>query len=191
MWLTISTERFQLEGFHRKILVFSFSIRLLEMVAYVRWSHVKVRLWLLQSLSSTVTFLSDARQPEVSFFSLLICLDATKFVWLSVFTLTETICPKVCSKSQLKCAKISLRIDVRCSKRSLLNYLLFKTSLEYKKAVTAYPTCQCFTWFCATIQPVNTLLHARHLWDTAFSQVFRWSLTLTIDGNFSIQPWEK
>ena len=78
-------------------------------------------------------------------FSLLICLDATKFVWLSVFTLTETICPKVCSKSQLKCAKISLRIDVRRSKRSLLNYLLFKTSLEYKKADTAYPTCQCFT----------------------------------------------
>ena len=81
---------------------------------------MKVRLWLLQSLSSTVTFLSDARQPEVSFFSLLKRLDATKFVWLSVFTLTETICPKVCSISQLKCAKISLRIDVRRSKRSLL-----------------------------------------------------------------------
>ena len=53
-------------------------------------------------------------------FSLLICLDATKFVWLRVLTLTETICPKVCSKSQLKCAKSSLRIDVRRSKRSLL-----------------------------------------------------------------------
>ena len=108
------------------------------MVAYVRWSHMKAR-------SSTVTFLSDTRQPEVSFFSLLIFLDATKFVWLRVLTLTETICPKVCSKSQLKRAKISLWIDVRCSKRSLLNYLLFKISLEYKKAVTAYPTCQCFT----------------------------------------------
>ena len=120
MWLTISTERFQLEGFHREnfgVLSFGvfFSIRLLEMVAYVRWSHMKVR-------SSTVTFLSDARQPEVSFFSLLICLDATKFVWLSVLTLTETICPKVCSKSQLKCAKSSLRIDVRRSKRSLLKF---------------------------------------------------------------------
>ena len=78
------------------------------------------RLWLSQRLSSTVTFLSDARQPEVSFFSLLICLDATKFVWLSVLSLIETICPKVCSKSQLKCAKSSLRIDVRRSKRSLL-----------------------------------------------------------------------
>ena len=92
-----------------------------------------------------MTFLSDTRKPEVRFSSLLICPDATKFVWLSVLTLTETICPKVCSISQLKCAKISLRIDVRRSKRSLLNYLLFKTSLEYKKAVTVYPTCQCFT----------------------------------------------
>ena len=97
-----------------------FSIRLLEMIAYVRWSHMKVRLWLSQRLSSTVTFLSDARQPELSFFSLLICLDATTFVWLSVLTLTETICPKVCSKSRIKSAKSSLRIDVRRSKRSLL-----------------------------------------------------------------------
>ena len=120
MWLTISTERFQLEGFHREnfgvfdFWCFFFSIRLLEMVVYVRWSHMKAR-------SSTVTFLSDARQPEVSFFSLLIYLDATKFVWLSVLTLTETICPKVCSKSRIKSAKSSLRIDVRRSKRSLLN----------------------------------------------------------------------
>ena len=99
-----------------------FSIRLLEMIAYVRWSHMKVRLWLSQRLSSTVTFLSDARQPKVSLFSLLICLDATKFIWLSVLTLTETICLKVSSKSQLKCAKGSLRIDVRRSKRLLLKF---------------------------------------------------------------------
>ena len=161
------------------------------MIAYVRWSHMKVRLWLSQRLSSTVTFLSDARQPELSFFSLLICLDATRFVWLSVLTLTETICPKVCSKSRLKSAKSSLRIDVRRSKRSLLNLPIIQNFPRMYNAVTVYPTCQCFTWFCATIQPVNTLLHARHLWDTAFSQVFRWSLTLTIDGNFSKQPWEK
>ena len=38
-------------------------------------------------------------------FSLLICLDVTKFVLLSVFTLIETICPKICSKSRLKGAK--------------------------------------------------------------------------------------
>ena len=42
MWLTISTERFQLEGFHQEnfgvfeFVFFLFSIRLLEMVAYVR-----------------------------------------------------------------------------------------------------------------------------------------------------------
>ena len=30
-------------------------------------------------------------------FSLLICLDAIKFVSLSVFTLIETICPRICS----------------------------------------------------------------------------------------------
>ena len=45
--------------------------------------------------------MSDTTQPEVS----LICLDTTKFVRLSVFTLIETIFPKVCLKSQLKCAK--------------------------------------------------------------------------------------
>ena len=78
---------------------------------------MKVRLRLSQTLSNTVTFLSDARQPEVSFFSLLICLDATKFVWLHVLTLTETICPKVCSKSQLKCAKSCLRISLRSRRR--------------------------------------------------------------------------
>ena len=45
-------------------------------------------------------FLSDARQPEVRF-SLLVksCLDATKFVWLSVLTLIETICPKHVGKT--------------------------------------------------------------------------------------------
>ena len=37
-------------------------------------------------------------------FSLLICLDATKFVLLSVFTLLETICPNISSKSRLKSA---------------------------------------------------------------------------------------
>ena len=33
-------------------------------------------------------------------FFLLICLDANKFVLLSVFIPTETICPNICSKSQ-------------------------------------------------------------------------------------------
>ena len=49
-------------------------------------------------------------------FSLLICLGATKFVLLSVFTLIETICPQICSKSRLKSAKSLLPVDVRRSK---------------------------------------------------------------------------
>ena len=39
--------------------------------------------------------LKQQRQPEVRFSSLLIFLDATRFVRLSVFTLIETICPKL------------------------------------------------------------------------------------------------
>ena len=68
--------------------------------------------------------MSDERQPEVSVFSLVICLGATKFVLLSVFTLIETICPKFCLKSRLKSAKGSLPVDVRRSKTSLLKVLL-------------------------------------------------------------------
>ena len=43
-------------------------------------------------------------------FSLLICFDATKFVLLSVLTLKETICPRICSKSRLNSAKSILYI---------------------------------------------------------------------------------
>ena len=46
-------------------------------------------------------------------FFLFKCLNATIFVWLSGFTLTETICPKVCSKSRPKSAKSPLPVDVR------------------------------------------------------------------------------
>ena len=54
-------------------------------------------------------------------FSLLICLDVTKLVLLSVFTLIKTICPKICSKSWLKGAKKQqLPVDVRRSKKLLL-----------------------------------------------------------------------
>ena len=70
-------------------------------------------------------FLRDARQPEVSLFSLLICLDATKFVLLAVFTLIETICPNICSKSRLKIAKkINFRFMCVAQKRRFLNPLI-------------------------------------------------------------------
>ena len=53
-------------------------------------------------------------------FSALICLEATKFVLLSVFTLKETICPRICSKTLPRSAKSPLPVDVRRSKTSLL-----------------------------------------------------------------------
>ena len=53
-------------------------------------------------------------------FSLLIYRDATEFVLISVFTLKETFCPRICSKSRLNSAKSPLPVDVRRSKTSLL-----------------------------------------------------------------------
>ena len=44
------------------------------------------------------------------------CLDATKFVLLNVFTLKETICPRICSKSLLKSGKSPLLVDMHRSK---------------------------------------------------------------------------
>ena len=87
-------------------------------------------------------FLRDARQPEVSLFSLLICLDATKFVLLAVFTLIETICSNICSKSRLKIAKSQLPVYVRRSKT-----LLFKPPNSfsiYSETLTMYQTLPCY-----------------------------------------------
>ena len=53
-------------------------------------------------------------------FPLLISLDATVFILPSVLILTETICPKICSKSRLKSAKLPFPVDVRRLKTSLL-----------------------------------------------------------------------
>ena len=68
-------------------------------------------------------FLNDACQPEVSLF-FLICLGTNKYVLLSVFTLKETICSQICSKSRLKSSKSLLPVYVRRSKTSLLKVLL-------------------------------------------------------------------
>ena len=49
-----------------------------------------------------------------------VCLDDTKFVLIGVFTLTETMCQKICSKSRLKSAESLLPVGVRRSKTPLL-----------------------------------------------------------------------
>ena len=72
----------------------------------------------LASLSSGVFERRTSTGSEP--FSLLICLDATKFVLLSVFTLIETMCPIISSKSRPRSAKSQLPVDVRRSKTSLL-----------------------------------------------------------------------
>ena len=74
------------------------------------------------------SFSSDGYERSMSTgsepFSPLICLGTTKFVLLSVFTLKETICPKIYSKSRLKSTKSLLpSVDVRRSKTSLLKAL--------------------------------------------------------------------
>ena len=52
-------------------------------------------------------------------FSLLICLDSTTFLLLSVFALTDTIYPKILAKPLPKNAKSPLPVDVRRLKTSL------------------------------------------------------------------------
>lgn len=70
------------------------------------------------SLSSDVFEQRTSSGSESFFF--LICLDATKIVLLRVFSLYETVCPRICSKSQTKSAKTPLPVDVRGSKTWLL-----------------------------------------------------------------------
>ena len=50
-------------------------------------------------------------------------LDASKFVFLSVFTLKDTIYPKIWAKPLPKNAESLLPIDVRRSKTSLLKLI--------------------------------------------------------------------
>ena len=73
---------------------------------------------LIGSLSSDVFERRTSTGSEP--FPLLKSVDATVFVLPSVLILTETICPKICSKSRLKSAKRLFPVDVRRSKTSLL-----------------------------------------------------------------------
>ena len=57
-------------------------------------------------------------------FSLLICLDATKFLLLSVFTLTETICPKFVQNHGRGVQKVYFRLKRVAQKRRFFNSLL-------------------------------------------------------------------
>ena len=68
--------------------------------------RVRVEQESIGSLSSDVFEWRTSTGSEA--FSLLVSLYATIFVLPSVFTLKETICPKICSKSRLKCAKKSI-----------------------------------------------------------------------------------
>ena len=81
-------------------------------------SSTNVPVLLLGSLSSDVFERRTSSGSEP--FPLLISLDATVFILPSVLILTETICPKICSKSRLKSAKRPFPVDVRRSKTSLL-----------------------------------------------------------------------
>ena len=54
-------------------------------------------------------------------------LNATKFVFLSVFTIIEAICPKIWAKRRPKMKKRPLPVDVRRSKTSLLKLTKLQT----------------------------------------------------------------
>ena len=82
------------------------------------YTRLSIWFWILGSLSSDVFERRTSTGSDP--FSLLISLDATIFVLPSVLILTETICPKICSKSRLKSAKSPFPVDVRRSKTSLL-----------------------------------------------------------------------
>ena len=53
-------------------------------------------------------------------FTLLICLDTTKFVLVGSFTLKETICSRMWAKPLPKNVKSPLPVDVHRTKASLL-----------------------------------------------------------------------
>ena len=75
-------------------------------------------------------------------FSPLIFLDATILVLLSVFTLTATICQRICSKSRPKSSTSQLPVDVHGSKTSLLK---LPVNTRAKGKVTSWtPRRKCF-----------------------------------------------
>ena len=71
----------------------------------------------------------DVFEPRTSTgseaFSLLICLDANKFVLLSFFSLIKTIYPRVSTDPLPNDAKSPFPVDVRRSKTLLLKFPIF------------------------------------------------------------------
>lgn len=91
------------------------------------WTRIFLKSWekdfrFQKYPNSCKAFLSDALSNGSEAFSLLICLDATKFVLLpvSVFTVIATTCPKIWTKPLPMNAKSSLPVDERRSQMSLL-----------------------------------------------------------------------
>ena len=103
---------------------------------------------LLGSLSSDVFERRTSTGSEV--FSLLTCLDDIKFVFLSFFTVIETIRLKIWAKPPSKNEKRPLPVDVRHSKTLLLKLpiiiimiIIIGLSLRYAKYVAEYQVTAC------------------------------------------------
>ena len=70
-------------------------------------------------------------------FSLLICLGSTEFLALSVFTVTETVCPKMWEKPPAKNAKSLLPFDVCRSKTSKLKLAIRESRLRQTEVINS------------------------------------------------------
>ena len=98
------------------------------------------------SLSSDASerFTSTGSEP----FSPLIFLDATILVLLSVFTPTETICPRIYSKSRPRSSESPLPVDMRRSKTPLqLRNDLLTFSLFEPKKIGHFRVLKTFNFF--------------------------------------------
>ena len=88
---------------------------------FAHWSVMREK-----SIGSLISYVFDGRTstgngPFSPFNT--VCLDTTKFVLLRVFTLKETICPRICRNSQPKSAKRQLPVYVRRSKKKINSLL--------------------------------------------------------------------
>ena len=75
-------------------------------------------------------------------FSLLICLDANKFVLLSFSSLIKTIYPRFSTEPLPNDAKSPLPVDVRRSKTLLLKLLNDKDDRRNRKSQNFFEVCK-------------------------------------------------